>query len=44
MYLEQVFPAYRKAPQWLHNLLASPVLLKLAAGRAAKTRAAEVGS
>ncbi|GDY20722.1 glycosyl transferase family 1 [Verrucomicrobiota bacterium] len=43
VYLEQVFPAYRKAPQWLHNLLASPVLLKLAAGRAAKTRAAEVG-
>jgi glycosyltransferase involved in cell wall biosynthesis len=43
VYLEQVFPPFRHAPQWLHNLLASPVLLKFAAGRAAKTRAAEVG-
>ncbi len=43
VYLEQIFPPFRRAPQWLHNLLAAPALLKLAAGRAAKTRAAEVG-
>ena len=43
VYLEQVFPLFRRVPQWLHQLIASPVLLKLVAGRAAKTRAAEVG-
>ncbi len=43
VYLEQVFPLFRRAPQWLHQLIASPVWLKLVAGRAAKTRAAEVG-
>ena len=43
VYLEQVFPRFRRAPQWLHKLVASPVLLKLVTGRAAKTRAAEVG-
>ena len=43
VYLEQVFPLFRRVPQWLHKLIASPVLLKLAAGRAAQTRAAEVG-
>ena len=43
VYLEQKSALFRHAPPWLHNLLASPALLKLAAGRAAKTRAADVG-
>ncbi len=42
VYLEQKSAFFRNAPRWLHNLLASPSLLKLAAGRAAKTRASEV--
>jgi len=43
VYLEQKFEWFRNAPRWLHRLLASPALLKWAAGRAAKTRAADVG-
>lgn len=43
VYLEQKFPWLQRMPQWLHKLLASPALLRWAAGRAAKTRAAEVG-
>ncbi len=43
VYLEQKSALFRAAPGWLHNLLASPRLLKWAAGRAAKTRAADVG-
>lgn len=43
VYLEQKFPWLRNMPGWLHKLLASPPLLKWAAGRAAKTRANEVG-
>src|ERR1700691_4734721 len=43
VYLEQKSEWFRKAPGWLHRLSASPALLKLAAGRAAKTRAADVG-
>ena len=42
VYLEQQSAWYRRAPKWLHSLLASPVLLKLASGRAAKTKAADV--
>ena len=42
VYLEQKSSWYRHAPKWLHNLLASPKLLKWASGRAAKTRATEV--
>jgi len=42
VYLEQKSARFRRAPRWLHKLLASPFLLKLAAGRAAKTRASEV--
>jgi Asp/Glu/hydantoin racemase len=30
-------------PRWLHQLLATPRILKWAAGKAAKTRAADVG-
>lgn len=43
VYLQQQSACFRRAPQWLHSLLDSPILLKLAAGRAAKTRAADVG-
>ncbi len=43
VYLQQQSAFFRRAPKWLHSLLDSPALLKLAAGRAAKTRAADVG-
>lgn len=43
VYLEQKSALFRGAPGWLHDLLASPRLLKWAAGRAAKTRAADLG-
>jgi glycosyltransferase involved in cell wall biosynthesis len=43
VYLEQKSAFFRHAPEWLHRLLASPTLLKWAAGRAAKTRAEDVG-
>ncbi|HEY0457155.1 MAG TPA: glycosyltransferase family 4 protein [Verrucomicrobiae bacterium] len=43
VYLGQKAPLFRHAPHWLHNLLASPKLLKWAAGKAAKTRAEDVG-
>jgi glycosyltransferase involved in cell wall biosynthesis len=43
VYLEQKSALFRHAPRWLHRLLASPALLRWAGGRAAKTRAADVG-
>jgi len=43
VYLEQKFPFFRHAPRWLHRWMNSPRLLAWAAGRAARTRAAEVG-
>ncbi len=43
VYLEQKIPWFAKAPAWLHNWLSSPAILKWAAGRAAKTRAEDVG-
>ena len=43
VYLQQQSAFFRRAPKWLHSLLDSPYLLKLAAGRAAKTRASDVG-
>ncbi len=43
VYLEQKSVLFRKAPHWLHKALASPTLLKWAAGRAANTRAADLG-
>ncbi len=43
VYLEQKSEWFRKAPAWLHRLSASPALLKWASGRAAKTRAADLG-
>ena len=43
VYLEQKSAFFRHAPDWLHRVLASPRLLGWVAGRAAKTRAADVG-
>ena len=43
VYLEQKSAFFRNAPAWLHHLLASRTLLKWVAGRAAKTRAADLG-
>lgn len=43
VYLEQKLPLLGKMPDWLHKQLASPSLLKWASGRAAKTRAADLG-
>ena len=43
VYLDQKSALFRKAPQWIHQWLSSPRLLKWASGRAAKTRAADVG-
>jgi glycosyltransferase involved in cell wall biosynthesis len=43
VYLDQKSALFRKAPGWLRNVLASPGLLKWAAGKAAKTRAEDVG-
>ena len=43
VYLEQKSPLFRGAPGWLHDLFASRRLLQWAAGKAAKTRAADLG-
>lgn len=43
VYLDQKSALFRKAPRWLHQWLSSPALLKWASGRAAKTRAADLG-
>jgi glycosyltransferase involved in cell wall biosynthesis len=43
VYLEQKSEWFRTAPAWLRNLAAAPGLLKFASGRAAKTRAADLG-
>ncbi len=43
VYLEQKSALFRHMPEWLHKWLASPKVLKWAAGRAAKTRATDVG-
>ena len=43
VYLEQKAALFRGAPGWLHDLLASRPLLQWAAGKAAKTRAADLG-
>lgn len=44
VYLEQQLPMLRHAPDWVDGWLSSPRLLKLASGRAAKTRASELGA
>lgn len=43
VYLEQQSNIFRHTPSWLHEALASPTLLKWAAGAAAKTRAEDLG-
>jgi len=43
VYLDQKSSLFRRAPRWLHQLLAARPLLRWASGRAAKTQAAEVG-
>ena len=43
VYLGQKAPLFRGAPGWLRDLFASPRLLQWAAGKAAKTRAADLG-
>jgi glycosyltransferase involved in cell wall biosynthesis len=43
VYLDQKSPLFRKAPAWLRRVFDAPTLLKFAAGRAAKTRAGDVG-
>src|SRR5439155_15242449 len=43
VYLEQKSPLFRAAPGWFHDLFTSRALLKLAAGKAAKTRAEDLG-
>jgi glycosyltransferase involved in cell wall biosynthesis len=43
VYLEQKVPLLNHMPEWMHKKLSSPALLKWAAGRAAKTRASDLG-
>jgi glycosyltransferase involved in cell wall biosynthesis len=43
VYLEQKFPGFRHAPQWLRTAFASKHLLKLLGRMAGKTRAEDVG-
>ena len=43
VYLEQQSALFQRRPHWLHQLLASPRLLRWAAGRAARTRGADTG-
>lgn len=43
VYLEQRLPLYRQAPRWVHRMIGSRRVLDWAAGRAAKTRAEDVG-
>lgn len=43
VFLEQKSALFREAPAWFHNLLTSRSLLKWAAGKAARTRAADLG-
>ncbi len=43
VYLEQKSALFRDAPGWFRDLLASPTLLKWASGKAARTRAADLG-
>ena len=43
VYLEQKFPWFRRAPDFLRSVLSSPVLLRYASSFAAKTSASELG-
>lgn len=42
VYLDQVFPLFRRAPQWMRRALASRWMLRAAGGHAAKTRPQDV--
>lgn len=44
VFLSHWVPGYRRAPEWLRRWFDHPRLLKWASGRAAKTRAQDVGS
>ena len=43
VYLEQKSALFRRAPRWFHNLFNSRSLLKWVAGKAARTRAEDLG-
>jgi glycosyltransferase involved in cell wall biosynthesis len=43
VFLDQQSALFRKSPHWLHRLLASPSLLRLASGAAGRTRAEDLG-
>jgi len=43
VYLEQKSALFRSAPRWFRHLMRSPGLLKWASGRAARTRAQDLG-
>jgi len=43
VYLQQKSPLFRQAPAWLRNLFASRPVLQWAAGKAARTRAQDLG-
>ncbi len=43
VFLSQKIPGYHAAPAWFRSLFDSPRLLKWASGKAAKTRASDVG-
>lgn len=43
VYLEQKFPIFSKAPDWLRDVLSARPLLQWASGKAAKTRPEDVG-
>ena len=44
VYLQQQLKLFGHMPDWLHRQLASPALLKWASGKAAKTRAEDLGA
>jgi len=44
VFLSQKVPGYKSAPAWFRNWFDSPKLLKWAAGKAAPTRASDVGA
>ena len=43
VFLDQQSALFRNSPHWLHRLLASPSLLRLASGAAGKTQAEDLG-
>ena len=43
IYLDQLMPLHRRLPGWVRRLFDAPALLKFASGRAAKTKAEDVG-